>query len=86
MRILLSSNHVYPAAGSSGSGTNPKEFPSGSAFIVHDLVAKGLAEAGHEVFYLLPRGAENATAARGHLVARTEIRCGRGTHHDRAGL
>ena len=58
MRILLSSNHVYPASGSSGSGTNPREFPSGSGFVIHDLVAKGLAEAGHEVFYLLPRGAE----------------------------
>ena len=58
MRILMSCNHVYPAAVSSGSGTNPKEFPSGSGFAIHDLVAKGLAEAGHEVFYLLPRGAE----------------------------
>lgn len=58
MRILLSSNHPYPASGLSGSGTNPREFPSGSGFLIHDLVAKGLAEAGHEVFYLLPRGAE----------------------------
>ncbi|HEV3041279.1 MAG TPA: glycosyltransferase [Candidatus Angelobacter sp.] len=58
MRILLSSNHRYPAAGSSGSGTAPREFPSGSGFIIHDLLAKGLAEAGHQVFYLLPRGAE----------------------------
>lgn len=58
MRILLSSNHPYPASRSSGSGTNPKEFPSGAGFVIHDLVAKGLAEAGHEVFYLLPRGAE----------------------------
>lgn len=60
MRILLSSNHPYPASGSSGSGTNPREFPSGAGFVIHDLVAKGLAEAGHEVFYLLPRGAETA--------------------------
>lgn len=58
MRILLSSNHPYPASGLSGSGTNPREFPSGSGFVIHDLLAKGLAEAGHEVFYLLPRGAE----------------------------
>ncbi|HEY6352088.1 MAG TPA: glycosyltransferase [Candidatus Angelobacter sp.] len=58
MRILLSSNHRYPGAGPSGSGTTPKEFPSGSGFVIHDLVAKGLAEAGHQVFYLLPRGAE----------------------------
>ncbi|HEY6252889.1 MAG TPA: glycosyltransferase [Candidatus Angelobacter sp.] len=58
MRILLSSNHSYPAAGSSGSGAAPREFPSGAGFVIHDLVAKGLAEAGHQVFYLLPRGAE----------------------------
>jgi glycosyltransferase involved in cell wall biosynthesis len=58
MRILLSSNHRYPAIGSLGSGTAPREFPSGSGFIIHDLLAKGLAEAGHEVFYLLPHGAE----------------------------
>jgi len=56
MRILLSSNHRYPGAGLWGSGTAPREFPSGSGFIIHDLLAKGLAEAGHEVFYLLPRG------------------------------
>lgn len=58
MRILLSSNHCYPAAGLSGSGATPREFPSGSGFVIHDLLAKGLAEAGHEVFYHLPRGAE----------------------------
>ncbi|HEV2989710.1 MAG TPA: glycosyltransferase [Candidatus Angelobacter sp.] len=58
MRILLSSNHRYPAAGASGSGAVPREFPSGSGFVIHDLLAKGLAEAGHEVYYLLPRGAE----------------------------
>jgi glycosyltransferase involved in cell wall biosynthesis len=58
MRILLSSNHYYQPAGPPGSGTAPKEWPSGSAFVIHDLLAKGLAEAGHQVFYLLPRGAE----------------------------
>jgi glycosyltransferase involved in cell wall biosynthesis len=58
VRILLSSNHSYPASGSPGSGTKPREFPSGAGFVIHDLVAKGLAEAGHDVFYLLPRGAE----------------------------
>jgi len=57
MRILLSSNHHYTGAGLRGSGAAPKEFPSGSGFVIHDLVAKGLAEAGHQVFYHLPRGA-----------------------------
>src|SRR5271165_6717116 len=59
MRVLLSSNHLYPAASRHGSGRQPREWPSGSGFIVHDLVAKGLAALGHEVFYLLPRGAED---------------------------
>jgi len=58
MRILLSSNHRYPGAGTFSSGMAPREFPSGSGFIIHDLLAKGLAEMGHQVFYLLPRGAE----------------------------
>jgi glycosyltransferase involved in cell wall biosynthesis len=58
MRVLLSSNHRYPAAHRHGSGRQPRELPSGSGFIIHDLVAKGLAELGHEVFYLLPKGAD----------------------------
>src|SRR5258708_38452647 len=58
MRVLLSSNHRYPAAHRQGSGRQPREWPAGSGFIIHDLLAKGLAELGHEVFYLLPRGAE----------------------------
>ena len=32
-------------------------WPSGSGFLIHDLIAKGLAELGHEVFYRLPEGA-----------------------------
>jgi glycosyltransferase involved in cell wall biosynthesis len=31
-------------------------FPSGSAYHIHDLLALGLAECGHEVFYLLRNG------------------------------
>ena len=53
MRVLLSSDHQYPAANSNGSGLHPKAFPSGSGYILHDLLAKGLAELGHEVFYLV---------------------------------
>lgn len=33
-------------------------WPSGSGNMVHDLIAKGLAELGHEVFYHLPEGVE----------------------------
>jgi hypothetical protein len=51
VRILLSSNHIYPASGLSGSSTNLWEFPSGSGFAIHGLVAKGPVEAGHEVSY-----------------------------------
>ena len=57
MRILLSSEHRYPAFGDVGSGLHPRSYPSGSGFWIHDLIAKGLAELGHEVFYLLPNGA-----------------------------
>lgn len=57
MRILLSSEHKYPAFGDVGSGPHPKPYPSGSGFWIHDLLMKGLAELGHEVFYLLPQGA-----------------------------
>jgi glycosyltransferase involved in cell wall biosynthesis len=31
-------------------------FPSGSGYMIHDLLMKGLAELGHDVFYLLRKG------------------------------
>lgn len=62
MRILLSSDHEYPAANPNGSGLHPKKFPSGSGYILHDLLAKGLAELGHEVFYLVRRSHAGATS------------------------
>ena len=60
MRILLSSDHEYPAANLNGSGLHPKKFPSGSGYILHDLLAKGLAELGHDVFYLVRRSHADA--------------------------
>lgn len=57
MRVLLSSRHRYPAAEEVGTGLNPRSFPSGSGFVIHDLLMKGLAELGHEVFYMLSEGA-----------------------------
>ena len=63
MRVLLSSDHQYPAANANGSGLHPKKFPSGSGYILHDLLAKGLAELGHDVFYLVRRSANNASSA-----------------------
>ena len=59
MRILLSSDHEYPASNGHGSGLHPKAFPSGSGYILQDLLAKGLAELGHEVLYLVRRLHEN---------------------------
>lgn len=53
MRVLLASSHRYPASGVNGSGLHPREYPSGSGYHLHDLLAQGLAEAGHEVFYHL---------------------------------
>jgi glycosyltransferase involved in cell wall biosynthesis len=58
MRVLLTSKHRYPAFEEVGTGLNPRPFPSGSGFFIHDLLAKGLAELGHEVTYVLPKGAD----------------------------
>lgn len=58
MRVLLVSKHRYPAFGEIGMGKKPSPFPSGSGFFIHDLLAKGLGELGHDVFYLLPGGAD----------------------------
>jgi glycosyltransferase involved in cell wall biosynthesis len=69
MRLLLASTHRYPAFGEVGSGRHPKPFPSGSAFYVHDLLVKGLAELGHDVFYLLPKGADKPLPAGANLIS-----------------
>ncbi len=58
MRILLAATHDYPAHESEGSGLRPKEFPSGSGAAMHDLIARGLAELGQDVFYLVPHAAD----------------------------
>jgi glycosyltransferase involved in cell wall biosynthesis len=69
MRLLVSSTHRYPALTEIGSGLLPKAFPSGSGFLVHDLMVKGLAELGHEVFYLLRNGADKQPPAGVTLVS-----------------
>ena len=71
MKVLLSSDHEYPAANHNGSGLHPKKFPSGSGYMLHDLLAKGLAELGHEVFYLVRRS--TAIAPRGMTVIHEPI-------------
>jgi len=57
MRVLLSGDHQYPAYDREGSGLNPKPYPSRSGQHIHDLLAKGLSQLGHEVLYLLPQPA-----------------------------
>jgi glycosyltransferase involved in cell wall biosynthesis len=59
MKILLWSNHRHGSYFANGVGLHPREFPSGSGYYMHDVLAKGLAETGHEVYYHLP--AETAT-------------------------
>jgi glycosyltransferase involved in cell wall biosynthesis len=56
VRIQLASPHRYPASDKQGSGLHPKDYPSGSGYHLHDLLAQGLAEEGHEVFYYLAKG------------------------------
>jgi glycosyltransferase involved in cell wall biosynthesis len=51
MRILLTSGHCYPASGERSAGHHPLPLPSASAYHLHDLLAQGLAEEGHQVFY-----------------------------------
>lgn len=70
MRVLLSSEHEYPANSAAGSGLHPRSLPSGSGFWMHDLVMKGLTEMGHEVFYLLPNGARGPMPPGAQLVSR----------------
>jgi glycosyltransferase involved in cell wall biosynthesis len=72
MRVLLSSIHRYPNAVDVGLGRKPRLFPSGSAFSIHDLLAKGLAELGHDVFYLLPKGADKPLPAGVKLLSTPE--------------
>lgn len=69
MRILLAATHNYPARESVGSGLGRKEFPSGSGAVMHDLIAKGLAELGHDVFYLVPHAVGQRAAMGITLIA-----------------
>lgn len=53
MRILLASPHRFPAERAAGAGNRTAARPTVAPARVHDLIARGLAELGHEVFYLL---------------------------------
>src|SRR5579872_3821345 len=70
MRILLVADHKYPASADVGVGLHPKMYPSASAYHLHDLLAQGLAEEGHEVFYQVNQGADTAMPRGVQLVSR----------------
>ena len=53
MRILLHSDHCYPSDDGRGMGRALRYEPSGAPQHIHDLLARGLAELGHQVFYFL---------------------------------
>jgi glycosyltransferase involved in cell wall biosynthesis len=57
MRIALWSNQPYGAYFANGVGRAPREMPSGSGHYLHDTLANGLAELGHEVLYFSEAGA-----------------------------
>jgi glycosyltransferase involved in cell wall biosynthesis len=73
MRILLAAKHDYPVRVSLGSGLRPTRYPSGSGGAMHDLIAKGLAELGHDVFYLVPH-APGQCAAMGITLITEPVR------------
>jgi glycosyltransferase involved in cell wall biosynthesis len=56
MRVLLYGRHRYPARRDDGTGLMPRPQPSGAPAAIIDILARGLAEEGHEVDYLLPAG------------------------------
>ena len=65
---MLSSNHRYPAFAGGGSGRHPKQWSSGSAHYIQDLIVKGLSELGCEVFYLPSDGASEPLPSGATLI------------------
>lgn len=51
MRILLARDHSYIHPQLQGSGKKTTKVPSGASNFQHDMLAKGLSENGHDVFY-----------------------------------
>ena len=75
MRVLLSASHRYPADDDHGVGLRPRPMPSGSGGHIHDLIARGLAELGHDVSYLLWQGAGAPLPPGVRLVAGPDVGC-----------
>lgn len=68
MRIVMTGDHPYPLPRISG-GRHPKRFPSAAGQRIHDWLAKGLGELGHEVLYCLS-GSVSGEAPPGVQVTR----------------
>ncbi|MDC8005425.1 glycosyltransferase [Aureisphaera galaxeae] len=60
MRILLARDPNYVHPQTHGAGKNPTKVPSGASNFQHDMLAKGLAENGHEVFFYVQNEEEMA--------------------------
>jgi glycosyltransferase involved in cell wall biosynthesis len=56
MKILLHSRNRYPAGGIAGTGLRANPYATGGAAYVHDHLAKGLSELGHDVLYHVAKG------------------------------
>ncbi|MCU1246390.1 MAG: hypothetical protein JWN02_2300, partial [Acidobacteria bacterium] len=77
MRILITADHRYPARSFPARGIG-----RASARVL-DLLARGLAELGHEVFYALQQGAatplpDGVVAADESMAKRVDV-----VHHQR---
>jgi len=68
MRIVMTGDHPYPLPRIS-AGRSPKRFPSAAGQRVHDWLAKGLGELGHEVVYVLT-GEVTGEAPKGVRITR----------------
>src|SRR5262249_37122172 len=58
LKILLWSAHRYPADNGVGSGIQTRNPTYKAPGRVHDLLARGLCELGHDVFYMLAQGVQ----------------------------
>jgi glycosyltransferase involved in cell wall biosynthesis len=70
MRISLHSDHCYPIEDGHGVGIALRHEPSGAPQHIHDLIARGLGELGHEVFYYTAKGS-NGPAPEGVTLCRS---------------
>jgi glycosyltransferase involved in cell wall biosynthesis len=68
MRVLIAARHRYPAQRDDATGPSPRPLASNAPGHMQDLLARGLAELGHEVHYLLRSGADAPLPAEVHAT------------------